>query len=151
MYKVKKSILYLLTLSFMILSLIELIKYFKVDTTLYGVIYLSINLIILFLLIPVTYNYKRNYSSARISKLILIIIIGIFNSYILSKIVLGNMNYIDDSIIYISSIKIVKNILKGIVYVSLIIFTFLEAKLDKKISKIINKVKKSWFFKELVV
>ena len=65
--------------------------------------------------------------------------------------VLGNMNYIDASILYISSIKIVKNILKGIVYVSLIIFTFLEAKLDKKISKIINKVKKSWFFKELVV
>ena len=151
MYKVKKSILYLLTLSFMILSLIELIKYFKVDTTLYGVIYLSINLIILFLLIPVTYNYKRNYSSARISKLILIIIIGIFNSYILNKIVLGNMNYIDASILYISSIKVIKNILKGIVYGSLVIFTFLEAKLDKKISKMINKVKKSWFFKELVV
>ena len=151
MYKVKKSILYLLTLSFMILSLIELIKYFKVDTTLYGVIYLSINLIILFLLIPVTYNYKRNYSSARISKLILIIIIGIFNSYILNKLVLGNMNYIDASILYISSIKVIKNILKGIVYGSLVIFTFLEAKLDKKISKMINKVKKSWFFKELVV
>ena len=143
MYKVKKFIVYLLTLSFMILSLIELIKYFKVDTTLYGVIYLSINLIILFLLIPVTYNYKRNYSSARISKLILIIIIGIFNSYILSKIVLGNMNYIDASILYISSIKVIKNILKGIVYGSLVIFTFLEAKLDKKISKMINKVKKS--------
>ena len=151
MYKVKKTILYLLTLSFMILSLIELIKYFKVDTTLYGVIYLSINLIILFLLIPVTYNYKRNYSSARISKLILIIIIGIFNSYILNKMVLGNMNYIDASILYISSIKVIKNILKGIVYGSLVIFTFLEAKLDKKISKMINKVKKSWFFKELVV
>ena len=151
MYKVKKPILYLLTLSFMILSLIELIKYFKVDTTLYGVIYLSINLIILFLLIPVTYNYKRNYSSARISKLILIIIIGIFNSYILSKIVLNNMNYTDDSLLYISSIKLIKNILKGIVYGSLVIFTFLEAKLDKKISKMINKVKKSWFFKELVV
>ena len=143
MYKVKKSIVYLLTLSFMILSLIELIKYFKVDTTLYGVIYLSINLIILFLLIPVTYNYKRNYSNAIISNLILIIIIGIFNSYILSKIVLGNMNYIDDSILYISSIKVIKNILKGIVYGSLVIFTFLEAKLDKKISKMINKVKKS--------
>ena len=143
MYKVKKFIVYLLTLSFMILSLIELIKYFKVDTTLYGVIYLSINLIILFLLIPVTYNYKRNYSSARISKLILIIIIGIFNSYILNKMVLGNMNYIDASILYISSIKVIKNILKGIVYGSLVIFTFLESKLDKKISKMINKVKKS--------
>ena len=143
MYKVKKAILYILTLFFMVLSLIELIKYFKVDTTLYGVIYLSINLIILFLLIPVTYNYKRNYSPARISKLILIIAIGIFNSFILNKIVLNNMNYVDSSILYISSIKIIKNILKGIFYGLLGIFTFFEAKMDKKITKIIKNIKKS--------
>lgn len=143
MYKVKKTILYVLTLFFMILSLIELIKYFKVDTTLYGVLYLSINLIILFLLIPVTYNYKRNYSPARISKLILIIAIGIFNSFILNKIVLNNMNYVDSSILYISSIKVIKNILKGIFYGLLGIFTFFEAKMDKKISKMIKNIKKS--------
>lgn len=143
MYKVKKTILYVLTLFFMILSLIELIKYFKVDTTLYGVLYLSINLIILFLLIPVTYNYKRNYSSARISKLILIIAIGIFNSFILNKIVLNNMNYVDSSILYISSIKVIKNILKGIFYGLLGIFTFFEAKMDRKISKMIKNIKKS--------
>lgn len=143
MYKLKKTILYVLTLVFMILSFIELIKYFKVDTTLYGVIYLSINLIILFLLIPVTYNYKRNYSSARISKLILIIIIGIFNSYILDKIIINNMSYIDSSITYISSIKIIKNILKGIIYGILAIFTFFEAKLNKKIPKMISNIKKS--------
>ncbi len=143
MYKVKKTILYVLTLFFMILSLIELIKYFKVDTTLYGVLYLSINLIILFLLIPVTYNYKRNYSPARISKLLLIIIIGIFNSFILNNIVLNNMSYVDSSILYISSIKIIKNILKGIFYGLLGIFTFFEAKMDKKISKMIKNIKKS--------
>ncbi len=143
MYKVKKTILYVLTLFFMILSLIELIKYFKVDTTLYGVLYLSINLIILFLLIPVTYNYKRNYSPARISKLILIIAIGIFNSFILNKIVLNNMNYVDSSILYISSIKVIKNILKGIFYGLLGIFTFFEAKMDRKISKMIKNIKKS--------
>ncbi len=143
MYKVKKIILYVITLSFMILSLIELIKYFKVDTTLFGVIYLSINLIILFLLIPVTYNYKRNYSTARLSKLILIILIGIFNSYILNKIILSNMNYIDSSAIYISSIKIIKNIIKGILYGILGIFTFFEAKLNKKIPKMIKNIKKS--------
>lgn len=143
MYKVKKTILYVLTLFFMILSLIELIKYFKVDTTLYGVLYLSINLIILFLLIPVTYNYKRNYSPARISKLLLIIIIGIFNSFILNNIVLNNMNYVDSSILYISSIKVIKNILKGIFYGLLGIFTFFEAKMDKKISKMIKNIKKS--------
>lgn len=143
MYKVKKTILYVLTLFFMILSLIELIKYFKVDTTLYGVLYLSINLIILFLLIPVTYNYKRNYSPARISKLLLIIIIGIFNSFILNNIVLNNMSYVDSSILYISSIKIIKNILKGIFYSLLGIFTFFEAKMDKKLTKIIKNIKKS--------
>lgn len=143
MYKVKKTILYVLTLFFMILSLIELIKYFKVDTTLYGVLYLSINLIILFLLIPVTYNYKRNYSPARISKLLLIIIIGIFNSFILNNIVLNNMSYVDSSILYISSIRIIKNILKGTFYSLLGIFTFFEAKMDKKITKIIKNIKKS--------
>lgn len=142
MYKVKKMILYIITICFMILSVIELIKYFKVDTTLYGVIYLLINLIILFLLIPVTYNYKRNYSSARISKLILIIIIGIFNSYILSSIVLNNMSYIDSSANYIKLIKVSKNILKGVIYFSLIIFTFFEAKLNKKLGKIIKKAKR---------
>ena len=77
MYKIKKLILYILTLVFLILSGIELFKYFYVDTTLYGVIYLLVNLIILFFLIPVTYNYKRNFSNARISKLIIILIIGI--------------------------------------------------------------------------
>lgn len=145
MYKVKKTILYILVLSYIVLSMIELIKYFKVDTTLFGVIYLSINLIILFLFIPVTYNYKRNYSNARISKLILIIVIGIFNSYILNKIVLSNMNYIDSSSLYISSIRTIKNILKGIIYLSLGVFTFFEAKLNKKIPKMIKNIKKSWF------
>lgn len=142
MYKVKKMILYIITICFMILSTIELIKYFKVDTTLYGVIYLLINLVILFLLIPVTYNYKRNYSSARISKLILIIIIGIFNSYILSSIVLNNMAYTDSSRNYIELIKASKNIFKGIIYFSLVVFTFFEAKLNKKLGKMIKKAKR---------
>ena len=75
MYKIKKLILYILTLVFLILSGIELFKYFYVDTTLYGVIYLLVNLIILFFLIPVTYNYKRHFSNARISKLIIMLLI----------------------------------------------------------------------------
>ena len=40
MYKIKKLILYILTLIFLVLSGIEIFKYFRVDTTLYGVIYL---------------------------------------------------------------------------------------------------------------
>lgn len=147
MYKVKKLMLYMLTLVFIVLSGIELFKYFYVDTTLYGVIYLLVNLVILFFLIPVTYNYKRNFSRARISKLIIILIIGIFNSYILDKIVISNMTYIDSSTTYLKSIFVCKNILKGIVYGCLLVFTFFESKLNKKISKMIKNAKKVDFSK----
>ncbi len=133
MYKKKKLLLNIVNISFLILSLIELIKYFKFDNTLYGVIYLLINLIIIFLLLPVTFNYKRHYSSARISKIILIIIIGLFNSYILNYIVIGNMSYIDSSKNFIKSIFIIKNILKPILYFLLVIFLFLETGINKKI------------------
>lgn len=147
MYKVKKLMLYMLTLVFIVLSGIELFKYFYVDTTLYGVIYLLVNLVILFFLIPVTYNYKRNFSRARISKLIIILIVGIFNSYILDKIVISNMTYIDSSTTYLNSIFVCKNILKGIVYGCLLVFTFFESKLNKKISKMIKNAKKVDFSK----
>lgn len=133
MYKKKKLLLNIVNISFLILSLIELIKYFKFDNTLYGVIYLLINLIVIFLLLPVTFNYKRHYSSARISKIILIIIIGLFNSYILNYIVIGNMSYIDSSKNFIKSIFIIKNILKPILYFLLVIFLFLETGINKKI------------------
>lgn len=133
MYKKKKLLLNIVNISFLILSSIELIKYFKFDNTLYGVIYLLINLIIIFLLLPVTFNYKRHYSNARISKIILIIIIGLFNSYILNYIVIGNMSYIDSSKNFIKSIFIIKNILKPILYFLLVIFLFLETGINKKI------------------
>ena len=141
MYKKKKLLLNIVNISFLILSLIELIKYFKFDNTLYGVIYLLINLIIIFLLLPVTFNYKRHYSSARISKIILIIIIGLFNSYILNYIVIGNMSYIDSSKNFIKSIFIIKNILKPILYFILVIFLFLETGINKKI----KSSKKDWY------
>jgi len=140
-YKKKKLLLNIVNISFLILSLIELIKYFKFDNTLYGVIYLLINLIIIFLLLPVTFNYKRHYSSARISKIILIIIIGLFNSYILNYIVIGNMSYIDSSKNFIKSIFIIKNILKPILYFILVIFLFLETGINKKI----KSSKKDWY------
>ena len=136
MYKKKKLLLNFINILFLIFSLIELIKYFKIDNTLYGVIYLLINLVIIFLLLPVTFNYKRHYSTARISKIILIIIIGIFNSFILNLIVLKSMNYTDGSNYYIKSIFIFKNILKPILYLLLSGFLILESKSQYKLKKI---------------
>ena len=136
MYKKKKLLLNFINILFLIFSLIELIKYFKIDNTLDGGRYLLINLVIIFLLLPVTFNYKRHYSTARISKIILIIIIGIFNSFILNLIVLKSMNYTDGSNDYIKSIFIFKNILKPILYLLLSGFLILESKSQYKLKKI---------------
>lgn len=133
MYKYKKLTLNIITVLYILIFLVELVKYFIIDNTLYGLIYLLINLLIIFFLVPTTYNYKKYYSTARISKLIIILLLGIFNSYILEYIVINNMNYIDSSKEYIKSIFIYKDVFKGIIYFIILIFTLLEFKLDKVI------------------
>ena len=142
MYKYKKISINFITVAYIVLTLVELIKYLTASNNIYGVIYLCLNLVIIFLLVPVCYNYKKYYSTARLSKLIIIMVLGIFCSYILNIIVLKNMNYVDGSKDYIESIFVIKNILKGIIYGLLLVFTLLEFKLDKILMKNINKDKK---------
>lgn len=134
-YKYKKIFLLLFTLLYIILTIVELIKYLKSDSELFGLVYNIINIFIIFLLVPLLYNYKKNYSKARISKLILIIIIGLFNSYILKTIVINSMNYVDTSNLYIKNIYVIKNIIKIIMLILLMIFTYIESKTSKIVLK----------------
>lgn len=139
MFKYKKIILYICMFLFLILSFIELLKYMFVDSNIYGLIYLFINLLIIFLLIPTVYNYKKYFSKIRISKLILIILLGIFNSFILHNIFLNNVTIIDDSKKYIDSIMIYKNVFKPIIYAVILIITILEFKVEKLFKSIREK------------
>lgn len=144
MFKIKKLLLNFNTFSYIILFLIEIILYLKTNSNIYGVYYLLSNLIILFLIVPVTYNYKRYYSKARISKIILIILLGIFTSFIIENIIINNMKYMDASNIFIDKINILKNILKPIIYFLLLIFLILETKAYLILKKIhLPKLKKS--------
>ena len=135
MFKLKKLILFICTLLFIIFSFIELIKYLRVDNTLFGVYYLIVDMIIIFLLVPINYNYKKYYSVIRISKLLIVVILGLFNSYILNILIIKNMGYVDDSFEYIKSIYIYKNVLKGIIYFILACFTIFEFKVEKLLIK----------------
>lgn len=139
MYKYKKIALYACTCLYLLFTFIEFVKYLKSDSTLFGLVYLLISLIIIFLLVPCAYNYKKYYSMARISKLMIVIVIGIFTSYILPSIVLNNMSYMDSSKDYIKSIFLYKNIFKGIIYGILVLFTAFEFKLEKIITKNISR------------
>ena len=140
-YKYKKIFLLTFTLLYIVLTIIELIKYLKLDSELFGLIYNIINVFIIFLLIPVLYNYKRHYSKARISKLILIILFGLFNSCILKTLIIGGMNYVDSSIICAKNTYIIRNIIKIIMFLMLSIFTFIESKTTKIMLK-----KTKWLF-----
>lgn len=134
-YKYKKIFLLTFTLLYIVLTMVELIKYLKLDSELFGLIYNIINVFIIFLLIPVLYNYKRHYSKARISKLILTILLGLFNSCILKTIIISSMNYVDSSIVYAKNTYIIRSIIKIIMFLMLSIFTFIESKTTKIVLK----------------
>ena len=136
MFKYKRIVLYICTFLYLIFSFVELIKYMFVNSNIYGLIYLLINLVIIFLLVPTTHNYKKYFSKIRISKLILIILIGIFNSFILESVVLNNIGVVDDSSKYIQSIFIYKSVFKVIIYAVLLVITILEFKVEKLIKSI---------------
>lgn len=138
MFRYKKIAINIIAIIYVIIYIVELIKYLTCDNNIFGVYYLIFNLFVIFLLVPCAYNYKRYYSKARISKLVMIILFGIFGSYILEHIVLNIYSYSDYSGKYIKSIFIYKNILKGIIYLLLTIFTVFEFKLDKLLSSIKN-------------
>lgn len=134
MFKIKKLFINFITIIFILLFIVELIEYLRVDNNIFGVYYLFTNLIIIFFLVPVAYNYKRYYSSARISKLIIIILLGLFSSFALEHVVSNIYNYVDDSKVFIKSIFVIKSILKTIIYVLLGCFAVLECKAPKVIN-----------------
>lgn len=135
MYKIKKIFINSITAIFISLFIIELFKYLKTDNNIFGVYYLITNLVIIFFLVPIAYNYKRYYSVARISKIIIVILIGLFSSFALEHIVSSIYSYTDDSATYIKNIFIIKNVLKTVIYILLTGFTVLEFKSEKVINK----------------
>ena len=143
MYKNKKIAIKFITCIFILLTLIEVLIYMLAKNNLFGLIYIIFNLLIIFLLVPISYNYNRYYSPARLSKLVIVIILGIFSSYLLNLVVLKNMSYIDNSKEYINKIFIIRSILKGLIYLLLIGFTALEFKLDKLLKKINKNIAES--------
>ena len=132
-YFYKKNFLIISTLVFILLTLIEYIKYLFSANNFFGIVYLLINMGIIFLLIPIMKNYNKYYSGQRISKLIIIILLGIFSSFVLNHMVLNLLSYKDASKEYLDSIFIIKNILKTIIYILLIPFTYHEFSLQKLI------------------
>ena len=135
MYKYKKLAINIITCVFILLTFIEFIIYMFSKNNLFGLFYIILNLFVIFLLVPIAHNYNRYFSSARLSKLIIVLLLVIFDSFLLNVIVLNSMSYIDGSNIYIKKIFVIKNVLKPIIDFAILIFILLEFKLDKLLLK----------------
>ena len=131
MYKYKKLAISLISCIFILLTFIEVVIYMFSKNNLFGLFYIILNLFVIFLLVPLSRNYNKYFSPARMSKLIIVLILIIFNSYILNLIVLNSMSYVDASNLYIKKIFVIKNILKPIIDFIILIFILLEFKLDR--------------------
>ena len=135
MYKYKKLAIGCITCIFILLTIIEIIIYMFSKNNLFGIYYIISSLFVIFLLVPVTHNYNKYFSSARLSKLIIVFLLIIFNSFILNMIVLKSMSYVDASNLYLNKIFVIKNVLKPIIDFGILIFILLEFKLDKLLMK----------------
>ena len=129
MYKYKKIFIVFVSIIYILLTILELIKYIRVESNLYGLVYLFLSLLIIFFLVTIAYNYKRYYSTTRISKLIIVIVVGLFTSFVLNIVLINSMSYTDSSNEMLEKIGFIKNIAKPILYAFLAIFTFFETKI----------------------
>ncbi len=139
MYKHKKITINMLTCIYIVLTIIELFIYMLSKNNLFGIYYLLSSLFIIFLLVPISYNYNKYFSTARLSKLIIVLVLIIFNSFLLNLIVLKNMSYVDASTLYIDKVFVIKNILKPIIAFVVLIFILLEFRLDRLLKKKTHK------------
>lgn len=132
MKKYLKYFYSIITALFMILTIFEIYFYMVSESNYLGLFYLIFNLYIMFLLFTIFYNYNKSNKKIRISKNIMVIIIGIISSFILSSILSHIFSYNDNSQIYSDKIFVISKIIKPIIYTFLGIVSFIEIKLTKK-------------------
>ena len=116
------------TIVFCLSTLFEIYNYMFFNSNLFGFIYLLINCFISSGLIIMCYNFKIANVKIRISKNLLIIILGLFSSFLLYYVVVGFMSYADESLDFINRIFLSIKVFKPILYFVLLIFSMLEYK-----------------------
>jgi len=118
----KKKLYFAYLIIYSLIFLIELIIYLNFNSTLFGLLYMILNLIIIFLLSISLYNYSEFNLKIRLSKN------GILAFLILVSILLSAFIYIDESKLFISKIKVFIYCLKPLMVLLLAGLSFYDYK-----------------------
>lgn len=127
---------YLITILFCMLTIIEIFIYMRMYSNLLGVIYLFINFFIFFLLFTVSINFDKANKNIRFSKIILVIILGIFASFIVSLFIPSMISYTDSSFVFENRIFVTSKILKPIIFLMLGYLSIIELDIKYKLFKL---------------
>lgn len=123
-----KKVYMLFSFIFSILTIYEVVVYLIGYSNYFGLYYIIVNLIILFMLIMVSVNVRNTNSKNRLVKNMVIIILGFISCFLLEYILSSVYSYSDQSKSYIKSIFISIRVLKPMVYVLLGGLSYLEYK-----------------------
>ena len=96
-----KKIYMLLTSIFSLLTIYEVIIYILGKSNYFGLFYLILNLFIVFLMFMVSVNIKKGNTMIRISKNAIIVVLGIFCSFVLKLILSGVLKVMLILVIYL--------------------------------------------------
>ncbi len=125
----------LLTFMFIVITCLEFINYLNFESNFIGLLYLIVNFVILFLLINMVLNFGKSNYKIRISKNLIVIVLGILSSYLLGYIIPWFLDYSDSSFLFVENIYVYSKVLKPILYVFLGVICILEILYKKEISK----------------
>lgn len=123
-----KNVYVLLCLIYILLTIIEMVKYFICDSSLYGLLYLIICVIITFFITTTTINYNKGNKKKRFSKIVIAVLLGMFSSFLLPMIIDKSLSYeILNS--FIDKNKLTINIIKPIIYLLFLLIGFYDIKM----------------------
>lgn len=125
----KKRLYLIYLVIYSLIFFIELIMYLKFNSTLYGFLYMIINLLILFLLSFSIYNYSEFNIKIRLSKN------GINIFLIIVSILLSLFKYSDESKLFINNIKAFIYYLKPLMILLLVGLSFYDYKVKGDLLK----------------
>ena len=120
---------------FVVITCLEFINYLNFESNFIGLLYLIVNFVILFLLINMVLNFGKSNYKIRISKNLIVIVLGILSSYLLGYIIPWFLDYSDSSFLFVENIYVYSKVLKPILYVFLGVICILEILYKKEISK----------------
>lgn len=112
---------------YLLILFIEFVMYLRFNSTLFGLLYMIINLIIVFLLSISLYNYSELNLKIRLSKNAILIVLVLFS------ILLSLFKYTDQSKLFISNIKVCVYYLKPLMILTLATLSFYDYKIKGNI------------------